>query len=437
MAAMKRALGVLVMVAATASAVGCGDDAIGSGTEDVSSGLAFHAEAEPLSGFAFDTGLVPAGSPAQISLKLSAGGALRVDAKGQRAAEGLAGVAGSGKLALDVHVKMDGRLKVDSALKKYDGDLPGLKDIDIPIRGEIAFDPFLVGDGESAALEAAIPATELPPIPLGSVPGSLKLKVAEGSKLSSSFHGMCVSVAGGTASYAGEAVTSGKLVLEGSIALELPAPLNKEVDLGTIEVPVPELKTPLDLGTAPAAGVPDSSQGGACAAAAGGEASGEGAEEPGAVCEDSSECSDGRLCVEGRCTAAAFSVTANVGGRAVTATAVSAAPATRQGIAGYKVDIALKGANLGPNAKIGMFLSRLGTECSEAQSLVFLPDDGSDASYVMASGDWGGCGLEVTKLPTAKDGTIAGVYGGYVSTSVPGAEPDLRLQLRFEAPVTR
>jgi hypothetical protein len=92
---------------------------------------------------------------------------------------------------------MDGRLVVDSPLKKVDGDLPGLKDVDIPIGGEIAFDPFLVEDGEEATLETPVPETKLPPIPLGSVPGKLELTIASGSKLTATFQGTCLAVANG------------------------------------------------------------------------------------------------------------------------------------------------------------------------------------------------------------------------------------------------
>jgi hemolysin activation/secretion protein len=66
------------------------------------------------------------------------------------------------------YLKLDGRLKVASMFKNIDDDLPGLKDIDITIAGEQAFDPFLVNDGENAKVEAAIPPTDLPEIPLGS-----------------------------------------------------------------------------------------------------------------------------------------------------------------------------------------------------------------------------------------------------------------------------
>ena len=132
-----------------------------------SDALAFHNEASPLKDFAYDTGLLPAGSPAQVQLKLSAGGAIKIDAAAERGKDGITGKPGGGKVTLDLHVKVDGRLKVDSTLKKYDGELPGLKDIDIPILGEVPFDGLLLGNGESAEVKADLPEITLPEIPLG------------------------------------------------------------------------------------------------------------------------------------------------------------------------------------------------------------------------------------------------------------------------------
>lgn len=220
-----------------------------SSSDDGSSGpstASFAATAEPLPGFSYDTGLVPAASPAQVQMVLSAGGAIKIDAVGTNDGGKIAPRAGSGKLTLDIHVKATGKLKVDTALKKYDGDLPGLKNLDIPIAGEVAFDPFLLDDGETAEVTADVPETKLPPIPLGSVPGELQLTVMKGSTLTTKYHGTCVAVSGGKATYSGQATTSGKLVLKGSLALKLPSPLDKAVDLPAFDVAIPETPTALD-----------------------------------------------------------------------------------------------------------------------------------------------------------------------------------------------
>lgn len=247
--------------------VACSDDVIYKTADSNASSagdVAFSQEVQPLSSFSYDTGLIPAGSPAQVQLKLGAGGGIKVEASGTPSANGLDGKPGSGKVALDLHITLDGHLKVDSMFKKIDDDLPGLKDIDIKIAGEQAFDPFLVNDGESARVEAKIPATDLPEIPLGSTPGKLKLSVAEGSVVRSWFRGSCVSVSGGNASYDGTLTTEGNIVLHGKLALDLPAPLNKEVDLGDITIPVSAGATPLDFGQKPAPGATDNQLGAKC-----------------------------------------------------------------------------------------------------------------------------------------------------------------------------
>lgn len=233
--------GLLLTLSLGASGCSSSDDAAsGSGPSEAT----FAASAEPLPGFKFDTGMVPASSPAAVQLILAAGGKIKVDASVDAKGGSITPRAGSGKLTVDIHVTATGKLKVDSPLKKYDGDLPGLKNLDIPIQAEVAFDPFLL-DGDGAQVVADVPETKLPPIPLGSVPGELRLTVLAGSTLTTSYHGTCVSVSGGKATYAGEAATKGKLLLKGVIALKLPAPLDKEIALPPFDVAVPETKTKL------------------------------------------------------------------------------------------------------------------------------------------------------------------------------------------------
>ncbi|MBX3227740.1 MAG: hypothetical protein KIT84_15395 [Labilithrix sp.] len=267
MKAPLRVLGFLPVLAALAA--GCADDPASdpkSASSEATGEIVLSAKAEPLSSFSFDTGLVPSGSPAQVQLKLAAGGGVSVIAIGTPSANGLDGKKGSGKLAVNVHVKLDGKLKVESPLKTIDEDLPGLEDIDIAIKGEAAFDPFLVGENESARVEARIPAADLPEIPLGATPGKLRLSVVEGSVLRSTFKGSCIGVASEMASYRGELATSGNLILKGTLVVELGGMFDKEVELGEIAVPIPAATTPLAFGEKPAAGAADDQSGAKCGA---------------------------------------------------------------------------------------------------------------------------------------------------------------------------
>lgn len=206
---------------------------------EVAPEAAIKARAEALPDFSHDTGLLPASSPIQVQMIFSAGGGITVDAVATHKEGMVVARPSSGKLSLDVHVKLAGKLKVDSMLAKYDGVLPGLKNIDIPIGGETAFNPFLLAEGQSAEVTVKVPETKLPSIPLGAIPGSLLLTVSSGSTLSVNYHGTCVAVASGMVRSLGVATTSGKLILKGQIVPSLPKPLNKPIDVKQFEVLVP------------------------------------------------------------------------------------------------------------------------------------------------------------------------------------------------------
>jgi len=223
----------------------------GSSSND---GLLFRGEGKLLEGFAFDTGPQPAAGPVSITLRLSGGGAVNVEARGAIDGGRLRGT--TGRVDIDAHVKLDGTLRIDSTIKKSTGDIPGLKDLDVAIKGSVEFEPFLLGR-ESAEVVAAIPETKLPDVPLGSVPGKLRLTIAAGSQLISKYAGTCMTVASGVAQYEGHAITSGTLKLKGTLVLELPAPLDKEVTLPEIVVAIPSATSNVAFSTVAASGAED------------------------------------------------------------------------------------------------------------------------------------------------------------------------------------
>ena len=227
----------LFAAGAVAIVVACGGSAEGVGG---GSAIAFATSIEPFDGFSYSTGPLPnATSPAQVSLDVRASGALEIEGLGDAAGAKLEGRASSGKLALDVRFAMVGTLKVDTKLPgapKYNGDLPGLKDISIPLTGELAFDPFLL-DGKNADLKVAVPELELPAIPLGTIPGKLRLTVSNKSEIHIGLEGTCVSANGGKGSWDGQVTPSGTLVLRGAIALDFPGAPGP-IDLGEIAVPI-------------------------------------------------------------------------------------------------------------------------------------------------------------------------------------------------------
>jgi len=258
-----RLAAVVVPLVSLASACSGSDSEIsGAG------GYHFHGEGPALPGFSFDTGLQPASGPARASLAFTTKGTVTVDADGVATASKLAGRAGSGHLKLDLHLKLAGNLKVDVPGHKYDGDIPGLNDIDVPIAGETAFDPFLL-DAAVAKIDAPIPETKLPEIPLGSVPGKLILTIMGGSAVTTSFHGSCLAVHGGQASYAGDVSIGGHLTVKATIKLDLPKPLDKSVDLPDVAIELPSAPVALDLGKVATPGVSDADEG-SCAGGGGG-----------------------------------------------------------------------------------------------------------------------------------------------------------------------
>lgn len=258
-------------------------------------GIPFHGEAPALPGFSYDTGMLPGSGPAQVSLKLSAGGPVVVDAEGVADGGKLTGKPGTGRVKLDVHVKLEGKLKVDTSFKKYDGELPGLSNIDVPIVAEAPFDPFLL-DGGSALVSADVPETNLPDIPLGSVPGNLRLTIVAGSKLTAKYTGACMAVSGGQATHTGSAVVGGTLQMKGAIVLDLPAPFDKTVDLAQFSVPIPETTRAIPFGAVAVSSVDDGNQGSGCSGAVG-------TPDGGVIGEDGAVVTpDGAACDASNCT---------------------------------------------------------------------------------------------------------------------------------------
>lgn len=252
-----------LLAASFLALVACTTETVGTGENDgnQTSALVFKGEQEPLKGFDKKIDLKADGVPAEATFEVSAAGKLSIEAGAKRDDKKLAGVPGSGKVSLDLHFKMAGHLKVETAIKTYDGDIPGLENLDIPITGSAAFDPFLL-DG-SSDLAATLPTVALPEIPLGSIPGSLLLTIQPESKITTTFKGVCLSVKDGKASYQGSTNTSGSLVVKATLKLDLPMPLNKSIDLPNFTVPLPSLATPLDLGSIDATDL-DANDQGAC-----------------------------------------------------------------------------------------------------------------------------------------------------------------------------
>ncbi len=203
----------------------------------------FHAEAAALPGVNFDTGMQPTGSPVQLQLKVSGVGTNTVDAlataSGSIEEPKLTAKPGGGKVIVTGSFVLEGRVSVKmTGLPSYDGPVPGLTDVKIDFGSEAVFDPYLLDGGEVTA-KADLPPIDLPPIPLpGGLPGTLKLRLAEGSTVSATFRGTCAAISGDKASYTGTITRSGNFILKPTIELDVPIK-------GKIPYPLPDVKIPI------------------------------------------------------------------------------------------------------------------------------------------------------------------------------------------------
>jgi hypothetical protein len=214
----------------------------------------FHGESDVLPGFSGDTGLQPKGSDVQAQFVVSASGKVTADADATSGGSGSAlivvGTAGSGKLVVDGHFTLTGKLSIHiTGLPGYDGPIPNLDGVDLKFGGTASFDPFLLG-GKQASVVADIPETKLPDIPLpGGLTGKLVVTVVSGSTVTSTFHGVCAGVADSKVQYLGATSTSGKLLLKPTIVIKIPIKGDKSFDLPVVTVPIPARDVAMDLGT--------------------------------------------------------------------------------------------------------------------------------------------------------------------------------------------
>lgn len=223
--------------------IGCGDDTT-SGAEPVT--VRFEGEAEIFPGLDYSTGLQPAGSPVQASFTVTASGTSAVTAEaavsGSKDDPVLTGMPDGGELKLTGGFAMIGQLVIDiDGVPSYDGPIPGIENVDIPVEGTETYSPFSVG--EARTVRADIPPSDLPGIPLpGGIPGQLVLTIAEGSFVEQDFTGACAGADGEDAVYTGTIDRRGTLVIRPRVDVEVPV-------VGTQSFDIPEFSVDLALGT--------------------------------------------------------------------------------------------------------------------------------------------------------------------------------------------
>jgi hypothetical protein len=273
------------------------------------------ASFELLDGFSYDTGKLPGDGPVQVSLVVSGSAVANVQLPAIASEDSGAPAlhaAGPGTIEVSGGFSLDGTLKVDqSGLPGYDGDIPGLADISLPISGTAPVEDFAIG--KVATVSAAIAPGDLPPIPLpGGVPGTLQLSVAEGSAIDVSLEGACASIDDGDAAYQGAAVRGGTINIGIAVELEIPITGSKRFDIATVAVSIPESSYEVTASASEVAigDAPESAAAPTCASAEeggeGGAGGGEGATTAtgpiGPACATDQECGAGQGCSsQGEC----------------------------------------------------------------------------------------------------------------------------------------
>ncbi|NUO54799.1 MAG: hypothetical protein HOV80_38650 [Polyangiaceae bacterium] len=213
------------------------------GEDDDDDKITLEGSVELLDSFEYSTGQLPSTGPVQVSLTVSGSAVAKLSLPAVASDEDgdpTLYAAGQGTLEVSGGFFLDGSLKVDQpGLPKYDGDLPGLADVSLPISGSVPVSGLALE--EPVTVSAAIEPGDLPPIPLpGGLPGSLQLSVADGSTIDVTVEGSCASVGESTAELRGVAVRSGTVILDIAVELDIPVVGSQTIDIGTVEVPVPE-----------------------------------------------------------------------------------------------------------------------------------------------------------------------------------------------------
>ncbi len=219
---------------------GCGDDEVVGPVE-----ITLAGESELFPSLEYSTGLQPAGALVQASFTVSAKGVSALGAKalasGSEASPTLSGVPNSGTFALAGGFALIGQLVVDiDGLPSYDGPIPGIENVEIPIVGEAQFSPFSIGTPVS--VRADVPPADLPGIPLpGGIPGQLVIAVADGSFVELELTGSCAGIGAGEARYTGTIKRGGVLVLAPRVEVDVPF-------IGTQTFDIPSISVDLALG---------------------------------------------------------------------------------------------------------------------------------------------------------------------------------------------
>jgi hypothetical protein len=236
---MTRLRGLLVL--ASAAGFACGNDDEPDGFADE---IQFDGQRDLLPGFEYDSGFVPAESPAAIRIVVRGEGGVTAKARVTTDGVTMTPVPGSGELSMQGELRLEVSARIDTAGIEFE-DVVDAFVYAIP-EGTASFEPFLLD--ESATVQTELPPGELARVPIGAVPGaSVVIEVAGGS-LSTVFAGACAEAVDGAGQYVGHTTTSGTVDLQGTIEVEIPIVGTETYGPFAVTVDVPALDGEIDLG---------------------------------------------------------------------------------------------------------------------------------------------------------------------------------------------
>jgi hypothetical protein len=113
--------------------------------------LSFSHKEQPFSGFAYDTGWLPGGSPVQIRITATITSVSEATLPGKATltrngalALRYAGNAGAGAFSMDIGFQFSAKLRIDTAIVKWEGTLPFVPQFDLRFVDSKTFTPFVL-----------------------------------------------------------------------------------------------------------------------------------------------------------------------------------------------------------------------------------------------------------------------------------------------------
>jgi hypothetical protein len=223
----------------------CADTSAGShsGADEIE--LEFGGEQRFLPGFDFDSGWLPNDSPVAVRSTVIADGGVTVVALATTDGETMTPVAGSGALVVQGSLAFEVSARIDTNGLMYEGIVDSFEYAIEPANA--AFDPFEIDT--IATVTSMLPPAELGRVPIPSVPGATLVVDVTGGEITTAFEGTCAEALDGYGQYTGAVTMQGVVGLAATIEIEIPIVGTQSFGPFPIDVPIPAIETPMDLGT--------------------------------------------------------------------------------------------------------------------------------------------------------------------------------------------